>query len=193
MALASTHSVYTLDDMSSLETPEVLLGLLGTKPSYGYDLKQDYDRLFGSEKAVAVGQVYSTLARLLKAGLIMLLGAEAGAGPERKRYEITSEGREHVAHWMFTPEVPNESLQSNLFAKTVVALLLGDDAERLLDVQRAEHLARMRELTRQKQTGDVATTLICDYALFHIEADLRWIELTSARLNELRQNLAVVA
>jgi len=179
--------------MSSLDTSLVLLGLLSRQPSYGYDLKQGYDRLFGMEKAVAVGQVYATLARLMKAGLIVLLGAEAGAGPERKRYEITPAGRSEVETWMFTPDVPSESLQSNLFAKTVVALLLGDDADRLLDLQRKAHMARMRELTRQKQDGDAATTLLCDYALFHIEADLRWIELTSARMSDLRDRLAVAA
>jgi len=179
--------------MSSLDTSLVLLGLLGRHPSYGYDLKQGYDRYFGTQKAVAVGQVYATLARLLKAGSIVLLGAEAGSGPERKRYEITPTGRAEVETWMFTPEVPNESLQSNLFAKTVVALLLGDDADHLLDLQRLAHMARMRELTRQKQHCDAATTLLCDYALFHIEADLRWIELTSARLSDLRTSLAVAA
>ena len=177
--------------MSDIDTSKVLLGLLGRHPSYGYDLKQDYDRLFGAKKAMAFGQVYATLARLTKTGLIALLGEESGAGPDRKRYQITPAGRTQVEQWMFTPQVPLESLQSNLFAKTVIALLLGDDAERLLDLQRKEHLERMRELTRQKLAGDIATMLICDYALFHVEADLRWIELTSARLAELRQELVV--
>ena len=80
-------------------------------------------------------------------------------------------------------------LQSNLFAKTVIALLLGDNAERLLDVHRTEHLARMRELTRRKRGADLATVLLCDHALFHIEADLRWIDLTAARLTELREQV----
>jgi len=179
--------------MSSIDTSLVLLGLLGREPSYGYDLKQGYDRLFGAEKAVAVGQVYATLSRFMKAGLIQLLGAEAGAGPERKRYEITDAGRAEVESWMFTPDTPGEWLQSNLFAKTVVALLLGDDADRLLDLQRKAHMARMRDLTRQKQDGDAVTMLLCDHALFHIEADLRWIELTSARMADLRTSLVVAA
>ena len=87
---------------------------------------------------------------------------------------------------MFTPEVPSESLQSNLFAKTIIALLLGDDADRLLDLQRARHMARMRELTAEKQGAGLAVVLACDHALFHIEADLRWIDLTTARLAQLR-------
>lgn len=175
--------------MSTVDSTTVLLGLLGTGPSHGYDLKHGYDRWFGTDKPLAFGQVYATLARLLKQGMIELLGDEAGGGPDRKRYAITPVGRERVAEWLFSPEVPSGSLQSNLFAKTVVALLLGDDADRLLDMQRAEHLARMGGLTALKQGADLATVLLCDHALFHIEADLRWIDLTTARLTELQQEV----
>ncbi|WP_461163167.1 PadR family transcriptional regulator [Arthrobacter sp. R4-81] len=169
-----------------MDNTQTLLGLLATGPSYGYDLKQSYDRFFGSKKPLAFGQVYSTLGRLIRDGLIIALGQEAGIGPERKRYEITAPGRDHVNKWMFTPEVPAQRLQSNLFAKTVIALLLEDDADRLLDVQRTEHMTRLRELTSAKRGADLMTVLLCDYALFHIEADLRWIDLTAARLTDLR-------
>jgi DNA-binding PadR family transcriptional regulator len=175
--------------MSGVDTSNVLLGLIGRRPSYGYDLKHGYDRLFGGGKPLAFGQVYATLARLVKYGLIDLLGDEAGVGPDRKRYEITKAGRDHVTEWMFAADVPSASLRRNLFAKTVIALILGDDAERLLDAQRGEHLARMRTLTQQKRNADLATVLLCDHALFHIEADLRWIDLTAARLAELRREV----
>lgn len=169
-----------------MDTRLTLLGLLGTGPGYGYDLKQSYDRWFSIRKPLAFGQVYATLARLIRDGLIEAVGAETGAGPDRKRYAITPGGRSAVSEWMFTPEVPADSIQPDLFAKTVIAVLLGDDAARLLDLQRAEHLARMRELTRTKRGGDLKAVLLADHALFHIEADLRWIDLTSARLGELR-------
>ncbi|KAM9861509.1 PadR family transcriptional regulator [Leucobacter sp. BZR 635] len=175
--------------MATMDSSTALLGLLGTGSGYGYDLKHDYDKHFGSEKPLAFGQVYATLARLLKHGLIELLGDEAGGGPDRKRYEITEAGRERLEEWLFSADVPSASLQSNLFAKTVIALLLGDDAARLLDLQRAAHLERMRELTRRKLGADLGTILMCDHALFHIEADLRWIELTSARLSELGEEV----
>lgn len=172
-----------------MDNTPTLLGLLGTGPSYGYDLKHSYDSHFGLSKPLAYGQVYSTLARLLRDGLIELLGDEAGGGPDRKRYEITAAGRTQVSTWMYTPDVPDTLLQSNLFAKTVIALLLGDDAERLLDLQRAEHMTRLRALTIRKIGADLRTVLVCDYAMFHIEADLRWIDLTSARLTELRKQV----
>ncbi|KLU09784.1 MULTISPECIES: PadR family transcriptional regulator [Kocuria] len=166
-----------------------LLGLLRREPSYGYDLKHSYDRYFGSQKPLAFGQVYSTLARMIRDELIRALGEEPGAGPDRKKYEITDTGRARVQQWLFTPEVPAPTLQSELFAKTVVALLVDDDAQRLLDAQRAEHMTRMRELTRLKREGDLLQVLMCDHGIFHIEADLRWIELTGARLNQLKKEL----
>ena len=72
----------------------------------------------------------------------------------------------------------------------VVALLLDDDANRLLDIQRSEHMTRMRELTKLKLGAALLEVLMYGHALFHIEADLRWIDLTSARLGELKASLA---
>jgi hypothetical protein len=71
----------------------------------------------------------------------------------------------------------------------VLALLTGRPAAEILDVQRTEHLRLMRELTRRKTSGDLTDQLICDHALFHLEADLRWLELTADRLDELRARL----
>lgn len=165
-----------------------LLGLLGANPGYGYDLKHSYDRWFGARRVLAFGQVYATLGRLIRDGLIADAGSEAGDGPDRKRYVITPVGRATVGEWLLTPDEP-ATLQNNLFAKTVIALMLDDDAEHLLDLQRAEHMRRMRELTRLKMEGDLRDVLTADFGLFHIEADLRWIDLTAARLSELRQEV----
>ena len=71
----------------------------------------------------------------------------------------------------------------------VLALLSGRSAADVLDIQRAAHLRTMRELTTRKREGDLADQLICDHALFHLEADLRWLELTAARLDELRKQV----
>lgn len=166
-----------------------LLGLLSREPSHGYDLKNDYDRFFGTEKPLAFGQVYATLARMNRDELVELLGEEPGAGPERKKYRVTDAGQERVESWLFTPQVPAATLQSDLFAKIVIALLLDDDARKLLELQRQEHMRRMREMTRMKRDGQLLQTLMCDYGLFHIEADLRWIDLTEARLTQLKDSL----
>ncbi|MDO5053059.1 MAG: PadR family transcriptional regulator [Pseudoclavibacter sp.] len=172
-----------------MDTRSTVLGLMGAGSEYGYELKHSWDRWFGAMKPLAFGQVYGVLARLLRDGLIDAVGSEAGGGPERKRYRLSERGRAALDAWMFEPEQPERPVRAELFAKTVIALLLDEDAERLLDLQRAAHTARMRELTRAKRDADLCTVLLADHALFHIEADLRWIELTGARLAELRSRV----
>ena len=74
-----------------------------------------------------------------------------------------------------------------LFAKVVLALMLGRPADLYLDVQRGAHLRRMRELTEVRRAGPLLDTLLADYGLFHLEADLHWIDTTTARLSELAE------
>ncbi|MFD4584080.1 PadR family transcriptional regulator [Streptomyces sp. NPDC058423] len=167
-----------------------LLGLLESGPRHGYDLKRAFDEKFGHDRPLAYGQVYATMSRLLKNGLVEVDAVEAGGGPERKRYAITEAGITDVSQWLAQPEKPEPYLQSTLYTKVVLALLTGRSAAELLDTQRAEHLRLMRELTRRKQGGDLADQLICDHALFHLEADLRWLELTAARLDQLAKEIA---
>jgi DNA-binding PadR family transcriptional regulator len=162
-----------------------LLGLLESGPRHGYDLKRTFDETFRHDKPLHYGQVYSTMSRLLKNGFVEVDGIEAVGGPERKRYAITEAGVTDVRQWLATPEKPEPYLQSTLYTKVVLALLTGRDAAELLDTQRAEHLRLMRVLTDRKRKGDLADQLICDHALFHLEADLRWLELTAARLDKL--------
>ncbi|GAB3736398.1 PadR family transcriptional regulator [Nocardiopsis nanhaiensis] len=164
---------------------QTFLGLLETRPQHGYDLKRAYDERFATKRPLAYGQVYATLSRLLKYGLVEVESVEPGAGPERKRYAVTDAGITDVARWLAQPENPEPYLQSTLYTKVVLALLTDRSADDVLDIQRAEHLKQMRVLTRRKADGDLAEQLICDHALFHMEADLRWLELTAARLNDL--------
>jgi DNA-binding PadR family transcriptional regulator len=169
--------------------PVTLLGLLEREPSHGYDLKREYDSLFGRDKPLPFGQVYATLARLARDGKAVAGEGEPGAGPERKRYAITPEGRAEVDSWLSAPIKPEPYLQTVLFAKVVLALLLGRPAEQYLDRQRRTHLQRMRELTALRRHAGVVDALLADHALFHLEADLRWIELTTARLAHLAQEV----
>jgi DNA-binding PadR family transcriptional regulator len=169
---------------------QAFLGLLEGRPRHGYDLKRAYDERFGADRPLAYGQVYATLSRLLKNGLVVVDGVEPGDGPDRKRYAITAAGVTDMEQWLSRPEKPDGYLHSALYTKVVLALLTGRGAADILDAQRAEHLRVMRELTRRKLTGDLADQLICDHALFHLEADLRWLELTADRLDELAAKVA---
>jgi DNA-binding PadR family transcriptional regulator len=168
-----------------MTVPLTLLGLLEREPSHGYDLKRDYDTFFGRGKPLPFGQVYSTLARLARDGKVSAGEPEPGAGPERKRYVITEQGVTEVQAWLGDPVEPEPHLQTVLFAKVVLALMTDRPAEVYLDTQRAAHLQRMRELTEIKRTGNLVDALLADHGLFHLEADLRWIDLTSARLDAL--------
>lgn len=167
----------------------MLLGLLEDAPRHGYELKRGYDALLAQSKPVKFGQIYATLARLERDGLINLAGAERGHGPDRKRYVITQEGVLDLERWLTEPERPDPPVHNVLFAKLVVALFSGRPASAYLQAQRAAHQKRMRELTRLKESGTLTDALVADYALFHLEADLRWMELTAARLDRLKKEV----
>jgi len=166
-----------------MSVPLTLLGLLEREPSHGYELKRDYDMFFGRGKPLSFGQVYATLSRLARDGKAIAGPAEHGEGPERRRYIITELGTADVEKWLAEPAEPEPHLQSVLFAKVVLALMLDRPAARYLDAQRARHLARMRELTELIQSGGALDTLLADYGLYHLEADLRWIDHAAARLD----------
>jgi len=177
------HQVYA----RGVTVPLTLLGLLEREPSHGYDLKRVYDTYFGRVKPLPFGQVYATLSRLARDGKVAGGAAEPGAGPDRKRYAITELGASEFDAWLTQPIEPEPHLQTVLFSKVVLALMLDRPAETYLDTQRAAHLQRMRELTEIKRTGGLMDALLADHGLFHLEADLRWIDVTSARLNALAE------
>jgi len=170
-----------------MSVPLTLLGLLQREPSHGYELKRDYDAYFGRERPLPFGQVYATLARLTRDGKVVPGATEAGQGPDRKRYVITDLGKRDVESWLAEPVGAEPNLQTILFVKVVLALMLERSAAHYLDVQRTAHLQRMRELTELKRTGGLVDTLLADHALFHLEADLRWIDITEARLPALAE------
>ena len=157
-----------------------LLGFLSQGPNYGYELKKMYDSLFGRDKPILPGQIYSTLSRLERDGKVEEVdsAAEKSAGPSRVKYQITDKGSEYFEQWLREPETVNPHLQTTMYFKIVLALMNNHD------------IAEMRELTKKRNaTDDLATTLLIDNTIFHIEADLRWIELAYNRINQLREEL----
>jgi len=170
--------------------PQTLLGLLEQAPRHGYDLKREYDARFGEQRPVKPAQVYSTLSRLLRDGDVTVVGVDRVDGPDRTTYALTPEGVTHLETWLAEPEDATPYLQSTVYTKVVLALLSGRSAEHILATQRTAHLAVMRALTARKRGADLATTLACDFSLFHLEADLRWLEHTTARLSRLARELS---
>ncbi|MEV7858371.1 PadR family transcriptional regulator [Streptomyces hirsutus] len=170
-----------------MSTRHVLLGLLASGPSHGYDLKRRHDEQFPEARPLAYGQVYTTLQRLVRDGLAEVDGTESDGGPERTAYRTTEAGERELARWAGEIAPPAPFVTNEIFAKVVVSILSGGDPAAYLHAQRAAHMGRMRELTAVKSAAGagLATVLSADYALNHLDADLRWITTTAARLTTL--------
>jgi DNA-binding PadR family transcriptional regulator len=169
-----------------MSTTEALLSLLEPEPAHGYTLKHQYDRWFGRNRQLAFGQVYSTLSRLERNGLVAQSQVELGQGPERRLYEITPEGVTRLDDWVVAPQSPDLFATSSLYARLTVALLSGRDTSQVLAAQREVHLGRMRELQVLRRAAEGPDLLAITYELVHLDADLRWIEESGARLVRIK-------
>jgi DNA-binding PadR family transcriptional regulator len=161
----------------------VLLGVLAQGPAHGYDLKRAHDARFPSAKPLAYGQVYTALAKLQREGLVEVTGTEQDGGPERTTYALTAEGTAALLEWLGRTESPGPYSADDLVRKAVTALRLGADASGFLRSQRAVHLARMRDLlARQRDAAAVDARIEIDHTIFHLDADLRWLETAAQRV-----------
>lgn len=176
-----------------MTTTEALLALLEPEPAHGYTLKHQYDRWFGRNRQLAFGQVYSTLSRLERNGLVAQSQVESGQGPERRLYEITPDGVTRLDEWVVTPQSPDLFATSSLYARLTVALLSSRDPDQVLAAQRLVHLERMRELQGLRRAAEGPDLLAVTYEITHLDADLRWIEESGARLTRMKQNGAADA
>ena len=155
---------------------DVLLALLMGGPRHGYDLKRGHDTWFDQAKPLAYGQVYASLARLERDGLVARAHTEAGDGPDRTIYELTDAGRQRVDDWIRTPADPAPPGADELIRKTVAAIRLGLDPAGFVARQRSAHLRRMRELQPDDGPTDPVAQLVREHAVVHLDADLRWLE-----------------
>lgn len=169
----------------------VLLGLLADGERHGYELKKQYDVRFPAARPLAAKQVYATLDRLLRDGLVVPGTTERVSGPERTAYAMTPPGRAELDRWLADVEPPDPFVSNPLEAKVTLALLVADadTASSYLRRQRAAHLQQMREHTRAKTApgAPLARVLAADYVLNHLDADLRWIDIALARVAALAE------
>jgi DNA-binding PadR family transcriptional regulator len=163
---------------------ELFLALLAGNGGHGYELKQALQQEFGDLlPALNHGQIYSTLARLERDGLVVG-EAVAGDGRGKRLYALTDAGRAALARWIETP-VPGTRLKDEFFMKLVV-LMAGRLAEprSVIDGQRREYLQSLRDLDA-RLTADgqgVAAELLVEGAVLHAKADLEWLDLIEQRL-----------
>jgi DNA-binding PadR family transcriptional regulator len=159
---------------------EVVLAMLAKEPSYGYELRARLrDALGPIGEAMNPGQVYVTLTRLEKAGLVTSERAEGLADrPERKVYALTPDGQQRVAEWLAEVSWPKPDL-AEFHLKLVAAGAAGlADPLSIVDGQRRELLRRLRDAQRAAMAEPEGSDagLLLEGIVLRLQADLRWLE-----------------
>jgi DNA-binding PadR family transcriptional regulator len=158
---------------------EVLLALLAKEPSHGYQLRARLQLALGPlAEALNAGQVYVTLTRLEKAGLLTSERVGQSEGPDRKVYELTAAGRARVTEWLDDTSWPKPAPAE--FHMKLVAAAAAElaDPVRLVDAQRHALLAGLAAAQRAalaEPDGSVAGLLL-EGVVLRLQADLRWLE-----------------
>jgi len=164
---------------------ELFLALLAGDGVHGYELKQSLEQEFGDLlPALNAGQIYSTLARLERDGLVV--GESVEGDSRRKRvYELTEEGRAALDRWIAAP-VPGTRLKDEFFMKFAILASAGlAEPRALIDGQRREYMQSMRDLDAALAANGkgAAAELLVEGALLHLKADLEWLELIEDRMS----------
>jgi DNA-binding PadR family transcriptional regulator len=173
-----------------MSVPHALLALLSEGPKYGLRLQNEFESRTGEVWPLNVGQVYTTLQRLERDGLVET--DEEGARSQ-KRYRITSAGDRELADWLRTPPELVPPPRDELVIKVLVALQVpGTDIHAILQVHRRHVIEIMQRYTRVKAAAaeeDLALALVADAELFRLEAIVRWLDAADVRLKQ-RPSLA---
>jgi DNA-binding PadR family transcriptional regulator len=158
---------------------EVVLAMLAKEPSQGYQLRSRLNDALGPlGEALNAGQIYVTLGRLEKAGLIALDETSGVDDRERKVYVLTALGHERVAEWLAEVAWPKPDL-AEFHLKLIAAAAAGlADPIGIVDAQRRELLRRLRDAQRaelEEPDGSDAALLL-EGIVLRLQADLRWLE-----------------
>jgi DNA-binding PadR family transcriptional regulator len=162
-----------------------LLALLAEAPRHGYQLKTDFERRTGGSWAVNIGQVYTTLQRLERDGLVEL----DGTGDDRRDYRITPTGREQLDAWFAEPVIPEGPPRDELTIKVLLAVAAHDvDVTDILQRQRTASVEQLQAYTRRKAHADpdqdLAFLVMLDALIFRTEAEIRWLDASEARIRD---------
>jgi len=160
-----------------------LLALLTEGPKYGLQLRQEFEARTGEVWPLNVGQVYTTLQRLERDGLVVSDGDDEGS---QKRYSITAAGDAELSQWLRTPSTDEQPPRDDLLIKVLVATQVpGVDVREVVQVHRRHLVERMQQYTAIKADAspdDVALALVVDAELFRVEAAVRWLDSAEVRL-----------
>jgi len=166
-----------------------LLALLERGPSHGYQLRADFDAATGAAWPLNVGQVYSTLDRLERDGLVVQDGEPDTEG--RIAYRISDAGHRELRAWFVSPVSAKGSPRDELAIKLALAVTVsGVDVGSVIQQQRSATIAALQDYTRLKRTrtpdlqdrADLAWSLVLESLVFAAEAEVRWLDHCEARL-----------
>ena len=175
-----------------------LLGLLAQRPRHGYELRAAFEALAGGEELwdVKPAQVYTTLARLEDGGLIRQEQVEQDGGPEKRIYALTEAGQAELAAW-FESGVESEHHRDEFYIKLMLSLAAdgagspGAGPYRVIHAQRSRLYQELHDLTARRTRSDpkseLAQIFLLDKTVMHVEADLRWLDMIEARLDEVKR------
>jgi DNA-binding PadR family transcriptional regulator len=169
-----------------------LMALLAEQPKHGYLLRQEFEARTGSTWPLNIGQVYTTLGRLQRDGLV----DETGRGEDGSVvYALTDQGRRTVAGWWYTPVERGAPARDELAIKLALAVTApGVDVRTVVQAQRVESLRSLQQYTRLKIAipeppgeDDLAWLLVLDSLVFTAEAEVRWLDHIEQRLARSRR------
>ncbi|WP_018217594.1 PadR family transcriptional regulator [Salinispora vitiensis] len=155
-----------------------LLALFVDGPKYGYQLRTELDTRTGGSWAVNVGQIYTTLDRLVRDGFVATAGSDDQG---RELYALTERGRAALADWYLTPVTETERPRNELAIKLAMAAQDPSvDITIVVQQQRTESMRQLRDYTdlRRQANEDVDLTwsMFLDHLIFALEGELRWLD-----------------
>ena len=162
-----------------------ILAMLASSPAHGYELKQQLEHHFGAAlPPLNTGQIYTSLARLERDGLVDADRVAQDSRPNKRVYRLTAQGQAALDEWVTQP-TPGTRLRDEFFMKLVLAGRAGiADPRVLIERQRGAYLQALRDLDHLSgaANGDWAESLLIEGAALHLEADLKWLALCEDRL-----------
>lgn len=181
---------------------QAMLAILEQGPMYGYQLRAEFEQRTGETWPLNIGQVYTTLTRLERDGLVEVVGhggadetdeaVDAGSDRQHVSYRATEAGRGEVSEWFATPVPRTQPPRDELAIKLAIAVTLpGVDVGTIIQRQRSATMAALQDYTRLKRSGraakpeepaDLAWSLVLDALVFDAEAEVRWLDHCEARL-----------
>jgi DNA-binding PadR family transcriptional regulator len=167
-----------------MSVPHALLALLSEEPKYGLQLREEFEARTGEVWPLNIGQVYTTLQRLERDGLVE--SDRTGENRPQKWFRITAGGEEALAGWLRSPPDMATPPRDELVMKVLVAVRVpGTDVHEVIQAHRRYLVELMQRWTRIKEDEaalDLGLALVVDAELFRLDAVIRWLDAVEGRL-----------